>query len=435
MADDPAPRAIQFFWIGNPEQKAKREKPMSKPLKDSNRFLMGINYWPGETAMYWWNNFDASAVKRDFSLLAEYQFDLVRIFLLWEDFQPEVKDISVKALNHLVRVAELAHGVKIQILPTFFCGHMSGINWLPPWMLESGTSEGGFPLFSMGKIQKGLIRNMYTDREVWKAQKLLIHETTGALQGHPAVWGWDLGNKPSNLLIPPAKDSARAWLEEMVMEMKRWDADLPVTLGMHQEDLEEDRMLGPKEAAHYCDILSMHAYPGYAKWSSGPLDENVPLFLGLLTRWLGGKDVLIEEFGIPTKSFAGSLTEADQEKLGDIFLAEEGQAEVYYKKAFELLRMNGFTGAFAWRFSDYAPALWDKPPFDNYIHERYFGLFRWDGSAKASAKLVPRFPRQKVSPEMAWDWIDIEKDEYYTSPLDHLRHLYKNFKDRFPNLD
>jgi len=406
---------------------------MSEPLEDSNRFLIGINYWPGETAMYWWKNFDASVVKRDFSLLAEYRIDLVRIFLLWEDFQPEVKHISVKALNQLVRVAELAHDVNIQILPTFFCGHMSGINWLPPWMLESGIAEARFPLFSDGKIQKGARRNMYIDRKVRKAQKLLIHETTGALQGHPAVWGWDLGNKPSNLVNPPSKDSARAWLEEMVTELKRWHGDLPVTLGMHQEDLEDDRVLGPKEAASYCDILSMHAYPGYAKWSDGSLDDKAPLFLAFLTQWLGGKDVLIEELGIPTKPFAGSLPESDQEKLGDIFLAEEEQAGAYYQNAFELLRMNGFTGALAWCFSDYSTALWDKPPFDDYVDERYFGLFRWNGSAKVSAKVIPRFPRQKVSPEMAMDWIDVEKEEYYKRPLDHLKHLYKNFKERFPD--
>jgi len=321
-------------------------------VESRNGFLIGVNYWPRETAMHWWRRFDPSTVKRDFSLLAAYRFEPVRIFLLWEDFQPEVIHVSVKALNRLVQVADTAHDVGIRILPTFFTGHMRGLNWLPPWMLQSFSGEERFPIFSMGTIRRGSIRNIYTDREVWKAQKLLIHETTGAPQGHPGVWGWDLGNEPSNVVVPPSKDAARAWLEEMVTEIKRWDEDLPVTLGLHQEDLEEDRSLGPQEASRFCEILSMHVYPGYITWADSPLDEKVPLFLGLVTQWLGRKDVLLEEFGIPTEPPPGTLDKADREKMDRIVLASEDEAETHFSKVLELLRANGFLGGLVWCYSD-----------------------------------------------------------------------------------
>lgn len=283
----------------------------------------------------------------------------------------------------------------------------------------------------MGAIRRGSIRNIYTDREVWKAQKLLIHETTSALQGHPGVWGWDLGNEPSNVVVPPSKDAARAWLEEMVTEIKRWDEHLPVTLGLHQEDLEEDRFLGPQEASRFCEILSMHAYPGYITWADSPLDEKVPLFLGLVTQWLGRKDVLLEEFGIPTEPPPGTLDKADREKMDRIVLASEDEAETHFSKVLELLRGNGFLGALVWCFSDYDPSLWDSPPLNNRVHERFFGLFRWNGSPKEAANLVANFPREKASREPSWEWIDIGRREYYERPLEHLQHLYRNFKDRF----
>lgn len=396
----------------------------------NNRFLIGFNYWPRETAMYWWRRFDSSTVRRDFSLMAGYRTDVVRIFLLWEDFQPEIGRVSVKALTHLVEVADTADDAEIQILPSFFTGHMRGVNWLPPWMLESFGGEERFLIFSRGEIQRGSIRNMYTDREVWKGQRLLIRETTSALQGHPAVWGWDLGNEPSNLVVPPSRDAARAWLEEMVTELKRWDEHLPVTLGLHQADLEEDRFLGPQEAARFCEILSMHAYSGYSTWADGPLDEKVPLFLGLLTQWLGGKDVLVEEVGVPTEPSPGSLNKVKREKMGRIFLASEEAAESYLRKVLELLSANGLWGALVWCFSDYDPALWDSPPFDDQVHERFFGLLRSDGSPKAAMNVIHDCPRQKRPTALSWDWIDIERREYYERPLEHLEHLYRNFRDR-----
>jgi endo-1,4-beta-mannosidase len=400
-------------------------------LKDQNRFLVGINYWPKETAMYWWQRFDPSIVKRDFSLLAEYRFDIVRIFLLWGDFEPEIRRVSVASLEHLVQVTEAAHDARLQLLPTFFTGHMSGVNWLPPWMLTSGSERGRFSVFTKGETLSVGIRNMYSDREIWKAQKLLLHETTGALQGHPAVWGWDLGNEPSNLMVPPSRDAARAWLEEMVLELKRYDSDIPVTMGLHQEDLKAETVLGPREVGQFCDILSMHAYPCYAEWADGPLDEKAPLFLAHLTAWLGNTEVLMEAFGVPTKPDRGTLSQGDRETFGRTDLMSEDDAEVYYRRVFDLLAAAGFPGAFAWCFSDYEPALWDVPPLDDRVHERFFGLFRWDGSPKEAAKTIPTIDRRIRKRESHPDWIDMKPDEYYERPAEHLQRLYHRFKDRF----
>jgi endo-1,4-beta-mannosidase len=271
---------------------------------------------------------------------------------------------------------------------------------------------------------------MYSDREVWKAQKLLIREVTGALQGHPAIWAWDLGNEPSNLVIPPSKDAGRGWLEEMVTELKRYDSDISVTLGLHQEDLEEDRDLGPREAAEFCGFLSMHAYPCYAKWVNDPMDEKAPLFLVLLTAWLGQKEVLLEEFGVPTEPGQGFLSHRDRERLA-IELVSEDDAGAYHRNVFELLIANGIPGAFVWCFSDYEPAIWDATPLKEFVYERFFGLFRWNGLAKETAQMIPTLDRRSEEVDLNWDWIDIKPDEYYEQPGKQLRRLYGRFRERF----
>ena len=398
-------------------------------MEKERKFVLGVNYWPSEKAMYWWREFEPSVARRDFSSMAEYRFDLARIFLLWEDFQPEVKRVSVKALEDLVRVADIAHDHRIKVLPTFFCGHLCGVNWVPSWLMEAGKGEGKYPLFSQGMIRKGRLRNMYSDREVWKAQKLLIHDTTDALQGHPAVWGWDLGNQPSNLLPPLSRDSARPWLEEMVSELKRRDSSLPITLGIGQEDLEETRIPGPRELAPYVDFFSLQVGPGLAKWADGPMDEKAPLFLGLLTQWLGGKEVLVGDLGVPTEPLLPSLTPRDRQRLGGTGLAEEGEAEDFYRKSLELLKRHGMKGALARSFGDTDSSLWDKPPFDNRVADRFGGLFRRDGSAKPAARAIQEFSRERGQREVDWGWLDILPDEFYENPRGQIARLYRRFKD------
>jgi len=395
------------------------------------RMVLGANYWPAEKGIYWWREFELPSLRRDFSLAAEYGLDLIRIFLLWEDFQPEINRVSVPALKDLVRVADLAQDRRIRILPTFFCGHVTGINWLPPWMVERGKGEGRYPVFSMGKIRKGRARNLYSDREVWKAQKLLIHETTDALQGHPAVWGWDLGNQSSHLVNPPSRDSARAWFEEMVTELRRWNSSLPITWGMDQSDLEKARVPGPQDLAPYCDFISLQLHPGQAEWADGPTDEKVPLFLSLVTRWLGGKGTLVGDLGVPTEPLLPHLTEGERKKLGESGLIRESEAETFLEKSLGPLKEYGVKGVLARSFADYDSSLWDRPPLDERVAERFCGLFRRDGSAKPAARLIRDFPREGKPPDLSWDWADIRPEEYNEDPAGHLPRLYRRFKDRF----
>ena len=58
------------------------------PGAASDPFVLGVNYWPRRKAMYWWSNFDAGEVREEFATIRELGMSLVRIFLLWDDFQP-----------------------------------------------------------------------------------------------------------------------------------------------------------------------------------------------------------------------------------------------------------------------------------------------------------------------------------------------------------
>ena len=74
-------------------------------------------------------------VGEEFSIIAGLGLQKVRLFLLWEDFQPVPDQVSAQALANLAQVADIAADNGLQLDVTFFTGHMSGPNWAPPWPL------------------------------------------------------------------------------------------------------------------------------------------------------------------------------------------------------------------------------------------------------------------------------------------------------------
>ncbi len=402
----------------------------SEPPEQSERFRLGVNYWPARTAMGWWTDFDDAEVGTDFARIAAAGFDSVRVFLTWEDFQPTPNRVNNAMLDRLVTVADLAGRAGLAVMPTLFTGHMSGVNWIPAWALGGSDGDDRFRAVSGGRLTTAGLRNWYTDPHIGVAQALLAGETATALAGHDAVWAWDLGNENSNCVIPPSRSSARDWLKRITAAIRTADPAVLVTIGLHMEDLEQDRMLGPGEAAEVCDFLTMHGYPIYACWAKSPTDEHLLPFLARLTRWLGrGHDVFFSEFGLPTYRRAEPDGEGSRRESPSP-LVEEQAAASYTERALSGLRQAGCTGAMLWCYTDYVPAIWAKPPLDVATHERSFGLWRADGSPKPSVDVVKAFTGlDTVAGPEGYPWIDIEPDEFWKDSAKNLSRLYGRYRE------
>ena len=379
--------------------------------------------------MSWWSNFDRAEVAADFARIAGCGLDSVRFFLTWEAFQPAPTRVDREMLDRLVCVADLAGELGLAIVPTLFTGHMSGVNWIPAWALGGSDGDDRFRVVSGGRVATAGLRNWYTDAAIGDAQTLLAAEAATALAGHEAVWAWDLGNENSNCVIPPNRASARSWLARLTSAIRGSDETALVTVGLHMEDLEEDRQLGPSEASAACDLLSMHGYPIYARWADGPTDDRLLPFLARITRWLGdGHDVLFSEFGLPTYR-RGDPTEQRSRVPGATLLIEEEAAAAYTATALEELRRTGCLGAMLWCYSDYDPALWESPPLDLAPHERTFGLWRVDGSPKPSVAAVAAFVgAERCAAEDGDTWIDIDRHEFGRDPSAQLPRLYRRYR-------
>jgi len=404
-------------------------------MSDNQKFLTGINYWPAHKAMYWWRDFEIREVDEDFKKLAENNFRLVRIFLTWEDFQPTPDVISAASLDNLKKTADLASAHGLQLMPTFFCGHMSGVNWMPAWMLTPGEGGRRFPVFSENQAKWACIRNCYTDQKVIEAQHMQIQAIVTALQGHEAIFAYDLGNEASNWVIPPQRSDAQKWLATMTTQIKMQSPGAKVTLGMHAEDLEEDRQLWPQDAACYCDFLCMHGYPYYLPWVNDPIDPDLVPFLGIITAWLGQKPVLFQEFGVPTHSVLPPNLPAEYESMCQCPLWTEDEAAIYYHKVLQRLDEAGMMGGMAWCYADYAPLLWERHPLGDSLHERHFGMFRHDGTAKPAVEIFRSYVDTNIHAKLdltqaSYPWLyEKDREKFYQHPRNNLSRLYQRYKE------
>lgn len=395
-------------------------------------FILGVNYFPRRKAMYWWSNFDAGEVREEFALIRELGMNIVRIFLLWEDFQPSPDTVSTTALNHLIEVCDIASDTGLKLDVTFFTGHMSGPNWSPDWLLNDKDTMMPRPVVTKGVASWRGYRNPFTDPIALAAEKLQLQTVIGALHDHPAIWMWNLGNEPDLFAHPPNAAAGSAWVQQMTDVIRACDPVHPITFGLHSDSLLFNNGLRVDQVYAHTDVAVMHAYPMYHEWAKSPTDTDFVPFTCALTAALSGKPVLMEEFGGATALPGQDSYTMEWMLYGkprtQFMLSETALAD-YFEAVLPNLVEVGATGAMLWCFADYAPELWTRPPCDEYRHERFFGLVRPDGSLKPHAQVIKKFAESHsmVLPIPDWARLDVQPDHFYADPTRHTVELYDRY--------
>ena len=403
-------------------------------MTPSQPFTLGVNYWPRHKAMFWWSDFEAHEVREEFGIIRDLGLDLVRVFLLWDDWQPSPEIVNPKALDNLGTVLDITGESGLKLDVTFFTGHMSGPNWAPGWMLlpDEPMPPHVKQLVSGGRIVDCGYRNPYSDPMTLSAAELLLRTVVSRYADHPAVAFWNLGNEPDLFAWPPDPATGRAWTRHMATVIRELDAGHPVTCGLHVDSLINDNNLRIHDVFDDLDFAVMHGYPMYMPWARGPLDIDFVPFTCALTSALSGKPTLMEEFGGCTNSPGESSSVWEWTAYGQSrtqFMASESDLADYLEAVLPRLVEVGATGALLWCFADYAPELWDRPPCKESIHERFFGLVRPDGSIKPHAEIIRRFAATRPVVQLASRTValSISPEAYYADPNSHAIRLYEQY--------
>jgi endo-1,4-beta-mannosidase len=399
-------------------------------------FVLGVNYWPRRKAMYWWSDFDEGEVREEFALIADLGMNIVRIFLLWDDWQPTPDTVDAACLDNLGKVCDIAAEHNLGLDVTFFTGHMSGPNWSPRWLLDQNAPPASNyvkQVVSQGEVVPGYYRNPFHDPVALEAERLLLRTVVNRYKDHPGIWMWNLGNEPDLFALPKDSAAGQAWVREMTQLIKSIDPVHPVTCGLHVASLHEDNGLRVDQVYSETDVAVMHSYPMYLPWARHSLDPDLVPYTCAMVTALCGKPTLMEEWGGCTNTPGKESEIWEWEAYGEPrtqFMASEEDFAQYVDAVLHKLIEVGATGAMMWCYADYIPELWDKPPCSESRHERFFGLVRPDGSLKPHAEIIKRFAATKpvVNPNPPRTvTLDITPDEYYQNPTAHLIRLYEKY--------
>jgi endo-1,4-beta-mannosidase len=388
-----------------------------------SRFLLGINYWPRSSAMYMWRRFDIDEIAEDLVRIKELGLDVVRFFLMWEAFQPEPNRVDGDALRCFDAMMDCIAKAGLQAMPTLFCGHMSGVNWLPMWTLERGTSHGRFRTIAGDTIVDRAIGDFYANPELLRAQVFFVRRVGERMRAHPALFAWDLGNEFSNLREPATPQDASEWSLRLT-ETLREVSGAPVSAGMHGEDFDKDRRLRPSSIARPWQFATMHGYSVYSAFARDRLDANVVPFLSQLQQSFSGKRVLFTELGNP-ECPPGST------RVDGFACLDEAEMAAYATGALDRLHARGALGAFWWCWADYDPALASLPPFDLAPHELRFGVMRSDGSLKPVAQTLAGMARQSRSVVETLPPPIADESEHYAGLPESIAAEYRAYCDSY----
>jgi hypothetical protein len=167
--------------------------------------MLGVNYWPRRKAMYWWADFDVGEVREEFAMIRELGLTHVRLFLLWESFQPSPDGVSARAVGDLRAVCDVAAergcGCSRRSSPGT-CRAELGAGVAD----RSATPRPPDERQLVSLRGRGLAqRDAQPVHHAWviAAEDLLLRTVCGELRDHPAVWGYSLGNEPDLFCSPP----------------------------------------------------------------------------------------------------------------------------------------------------------------------------------------------------------------------------------------
>lgn len=381
-------------------------------------FLLGVNYWPRNSAMAMWSRFDAGEIDEDFARIAGLGLDVVRFFMTWEAFAPEPRSIDARALSHLDTVLACAERHGLRTMPTFFTGHMSGVNWLPAWTLDAATPAGRFRTISSGRESAYGAGDLYAG-PLLEAQRFAARAIGSRCRDRACIHAWDLGNEFSNLRVPASPAIAARWSERLSDDLHE-TSSRPVTGGIHGEDLTFDRNIRPSSICAPWDVATMHGYSVYSAFARDRRDPEVVPYLAALTTSFSRKRLLFSEFGNPS-------CPPQAQRDAAIACLDEDEMATYAREVLERLHARGALGAFWWCWTDYAPELAETPPFDRAPHELRFGIVRANGSEKPVARALAAFASERRHVLDASDVLAIGEGAYYAALPDSTQRSYASY--------
>ncbi|MDT8434132.1 MAG: cellulase family glycosylhydrolase [Anaerosomatales bacterium] len=316
------------------------------------RFPLGVNYYPLESETSGWEQWYAGDVEGDFAEFEAAGMTLVRIFISWKLFEPQVDRYSEQATERLRDIVDAAAAHGLRLIVCFFAddrhAELLDVSW-------------------------GRDRDPRTDAYLIERECALVRRIVSDHRSDRAVFAWELGNEAFWCGFASG-DELEAWAAALREAVREVDPDRPVMCAFDPETLFHESRVDGRRALGECEIVVSHPTMRYRTYAAeGPVTSPGSTHLdSFLLRAVGTRrPVLLDDVG------AGTLE------------ASHGEEAAALRCALYSGLMNGASGALVRRWRDMATER--RKPYFIDPYEAIVGLSDTEGHPKPAMRVLREF--------------------------------------------
>ena len=346
---------------------------------ESGKIAVGCNYWASHAGVYMWRNWNPAQVEKDLDLMAAHGMTVLRVFPLWPDFQPLVRDcrfagnfvdylqadgplknyaaVDDEMMSRFRFLCDAAEKRGVKLIVGLITGWMSGRMFVPSAFENV---------------------DVLTDQAAIMWESRFVRYFIEKMKDHPAIIAWDLGNE-CNCMGKADQFQMWNWFHAISLEIKNADRTRPVVSGLHSVGTKADAKVNFRQMRELMDVLTTHPYP---LWTPNcNLEEftsirnacHAPCETTLYSN-LGGHPAFVEEAGSLGPSVSSEANAAATMRMQLFGSWAAGIPMYLWWCAFDQTHLN-------------------YSPYERNHVERELGLFAADGTPKPTAVAMRDFGR------------------------------------------
>lgn len=247
--------------------------PQRNPL-----FPVGASLFPLDHETQGPDEWYARDLGSDIEALAQARCALVRLFVSWRVFEPQVGQYAEEPMRRLKEIVEAIREKKMQIVLCLFA--------------DDRHAE-------LTEVTWGKRRDPRTDAYLVQREAALVQKVAEMFKGDAGVFAWQLGNE-AFLSGFESAEALESWADTLRDALREVDPKRPIGLGADAETLFRTTGIDARPLIERCEFAVSHLTASYKAYAAeGPVTSGPSTYLDafLLRNAHRGRPVLLDEFG------------------------------------------------------------------------------------------------------------------------------------------
>lgn len=317
-------------------------------------FPIGVDIYPLDEERCSSADWYERDIDAEFKAVAAARIALVRVFISWKRFEPQVGQYDDDAEDRFDRIVDAARAHGLKVIVTFFADDR---------------------LAEMNDVSWGTKRDVHTDDYLIQRQTSLVQRVVNRYRTESVVWAWELGNEAFFSGFT-SEDDLGSWVSRLRDAIREVDTARAIIIGCDPETLVHASGTDARDAIDDFEYGVSHVTASYRAYTAeGPLTRGPATYLDSFLVRSALRDLPVIADGIGVLSLDHSV-------------AEEA---AYVRTALYSALMNRASGVMLRRWVDLVTET--REPYYRDPFEVLVGLNEDRGIPKPSLEEVRRFAR------------------------------------------